>query len=219
MQRGKGAQPFSILLQTTGKALIGEVKQRQPALLNGELRQGLPLIQSRIDAGWVVAAAVEQHHVTRLGVVEACQQAVKVQRMVSRVIVSIFAHLQPGCIKHAFMVRPAWVAHPDAHNVGVFRQEVCRHAQRASAARGLRRTGALVVNDRIAFAKQQLLGATAKFRDPVNAEIVLRRLVLQQILLGFLHAGQHRRFTGFIFIDADAKVNFCRTLVGTKQIG
>jgi len=84
------------------------------------------------------------------------------------------------------MVRPAWVAHPDALNVGVFRQEVCRYAQRAGAARGLRRTGALVVNDRIAFAKQQLLGATAKLRDPVNAEIVLRRLVLQQILLGFL---------------------------------
>jgi hypothetical protein len=42
MQRSKGAQAFSIFFQTAGKALVGEVEQRQPAFFNGQLRQLLP---------------------------------------------------------------------------------------------------------------------------------------------------------------------------------
>ena len=34
VQRSKGAQTFSIFFQTAGKALVGEIKQREPAFFH-----------------------------------------------------------------------------------------------------------------------------------------------------------------------------------------
>ena len=96
MQSGESAQAFSIFFQAAGKALVGKVKQRQPAFLYGELRQLLPLLQRRIDTGWVMAAAVEQNHVAGLRFGQAGQQPVEVEFVVSGIVVGIFANFQPG---------------------------------------------------------------------------------------------------------------------------
>ena len=96
MQRSESAQAFRVFFQTAGKALIGEVKQRQPAFLYRQLRQLLPLLKRRIDTGRVVAAAVEQHHVAGLGFVQAGQQTVEVEFVVSGVVIGIFANFQAG---------------------------------------------------------------------------------------------------------------------------
>jgi len=48
MNRSKRAQTFSIFFQATGKALIGEVKQREPAFFNGQFCQLFPLFQRRV---------------------------------------------------------------------------------------------------------------------------------------------------------------------------
>ena len=153
MQRGKCAQAFCIFLQTTGEALVGEVKQRQPAFIQRQLRQLLPLFQRRINAGWVMAAAVEQNDIARLRLRQAVQQAVKVQRMVLCVVIGIFTHFQTRRIEYALMVRPAWIAHPDAFYIGIFSEKIRCHTQCAGAARGLGSAGAFVGDKRIAFAE------------------------------------------------------------------
>ena len=166
-----------------------------------------------------MAAAVEQHHVAGLGFGQAGQQTLKVQRMVSGVVVGIFAHFQPGRGKHALVVRPAWVAHPHAFHVGVFGEEVSRDTQSASTAWGLRSTGAFISDNRIAFTEQQLLGAATKFRNTIDAQIVFSRFIFQQVLLCFLDAGQNGCFTGFILVNTNSEVNLFRAVIGTKQIG
>ena len=219
MHCGERAQAFGIFFQTTGEALVGKVKQRQPAFFYGQLRQMFPLLKRWIDTGWVVAAAVEQHHVTCLRLTQARQQAVKVQRVVCCVVVGVFTHFQTRRVKYALVVRPAWIAYPDTLHRGVFRKEIRRHAQRAGTARGLCRTGTFVTHNCTAFTEQQLLGAATKFRDTINTEVVFGGFVFQQILLSFLNAGQYRSFAGFIFIYTNTQVDFARAVVGTKQIG
>ena len=166
-----------------------------------------------------MAAAVEQHHITRLSLVQAGQQTVEVQRVVSRVVVSIFAYFQACRVEYALVVWPAWVAHPDTLNRGVFRKEIRRDAQRAGTARGLCCTRTLVAHNCTAFAEQQFLSATTKFRDTINTEVIFGGFIFQQILLSFFNAGQHRGFAGFIFIYTNTQVDFTRAVVGTKQIG
>ena len=219
MQRNERAQTFGIFFQTTGKALVGEVEQRQPAFFNGQLRQLLPLLQRRIDTGWVMAAAMEQNHVTRLGFIEACQHTVEVEGMVGRIVIGIFANFQTCGIKDAFVVRPARVAYPDAFYCGVLRQEVSGNAQGAGAARGLGGTCALIADDGASFTEQQFLGAATKFRNTVDTQIVFCGFIFQQILFCFFNAGQDRGFTRFIFVNTNPEVNFSRAVIGTKQIG
>jgi hypothetical protein len=154
-----------------------------------------------------MAAAVEQNHVARLRFVQAGQQTVEVERVVSRVVVGIFAHFQPGGIKHAFMVRPARVAYPHAFNVGVLRQEVSGDAQ-APVPPGSARCGRVYRDNCASFTEQQLLGAATKFRNTIDAQIVFSGFIFQQILLCFFNAGQDRCFTRFIFVNTNSEVNF-----------
>ena len=219
VQRGKCAQAFGIFFQTASKALVGEVKQRQPTFFNRQICQLLPLLQRRVDTGWVMAAAMEQHHVTRLGFIQARQQAVEVEGMLFRIVVVIFAYFQARSAKDALVVRPAWVADPNALHVSVFCEEIRRYAQCACAAWGLSGARAFVTNDAVAFAEQQLLRAATKLRNTINTEIVFGGLILQQILLSFFNAGQHRRLAGLIFINTNPEIDFSRAFVGAKQIG
>ncbi|MNP26957.1 hypothetical protein D3C76_1198410 [compost metagenome] len=166
-----------------------------------------------------MAAAVEQDHIARLRFAQACQQTVKVESVISRVVVSVFTHFQTCRVEDALMVRPAWVAHPDGFYAGIFGEEIRRHAQGTGTARGLCGAGTFIADNRVAFAEQQLLSATTKFRDAVDAEVVFGIFVFQQILLSFFNAGQYRGLAGLIFIDTNTQVDFSRAVIGTKQIG
>jgi hypothetical protein len=106
------------------------------------------------------------------------------------------------------VVRPGRVAHPNGFRTGIFRQEICGYAQCAGTARGLCGASTFVANNAAAFAKQEFLRATAKFRNTVDAEVVFGVFIFQQILLSLFNAGQYRGFAGFIFIDTNAEVNF-----------
>ncbi|MCS5949837.1 hypothetical protein LNO88_09215 [Klebsiella pneumoniae subsp. pneumoniae] len=62
---------------------------------------------------------------------------------------------------------------PHTFHVGVFGEEVCGDTQRTGTARCLRGAGAFISDNRIAFTEQQLLGAATKFRNTIDAQIVL----------------------------------------------
>lgn len=83
MALGEDAQPFGIFLYTTGKTLIGEVKQRQPAGGGALFGQGAPLISSGVNAGRVVAAAVQQHQIAGLRFAERPCMAAKSRPLVA----------------------------------------------------------------------------------------------------------------------------------------
>ncbi|MNT35254.1 hypothetical protein D3C72_1712750 [compost metagenome] len=117
------------------------------------------------------------------------------------------------------MVRPAWVADPDAFSAGLVGDEVSCHTQAAGATRRLRGARTLVGNDWALFAEQQLLRAVGESGDALNAEIVFGGFIFQQILLSFFNAGQDRSFAGFVFVDANAQIDFVRARVGAENVG
>ena len=60
---GERLQADGVLVDAVGKALVGEVQQRQDAARVDRVGQLLPLLGRRVDAGRVVAAAVQQDDV------------------------------------------------------------------------------------------------------------------------------------------------------------
>ena len=166
-----------------------------------------PLLKRWIDTGWVVAAAVEQHHVTRLRFAQACQQAVKVQRVVCCVVVGVFTHFQTRRIKYALVVRPAWIAYPDTLHRGVF-------ARKSAATRSAPVPPGSVPYGHVCHSQLHCLYRTAAHgcSDQIQGYHQYRGsfggFVFQQILLSFLNAGQYRSFAGFIFIYTNTRVDF-----------
>ncbi len=155
----------------------------------GKLSQLTPLFGGGIDASWVMAATVKHHQVASRGILQATQQAIKVQRMVGSVIVGIFPHLQTHGGEDVFMVWPAWVADSNALSIGLIGDKVSRYPQGTGATGRLHGTCALVSDDRALFTEQQLLRAVGEYRNTFNTEIVFGGLILQQILLSFFDAG------------------------------
>ena len=149
-----------------------------------------------------MAAAVEQHHIAGLRLFQAVQQAVEIQRVVGGVVVGVFQHFQAHGAKDVLVVRPAWVANPDAFGAGLVSDKVCRNAQAAGAAWRLCGARATIGDDRALFAEQQFLRAAGERRDALNTEIVFGGLIFQQILLSFLRWSAPG-FTGFVFINAN----------------
>jgi hypothetical protein len=215
MQRSEGAQTFSIFFQTAGEALVGKVEQRQPAFSTDSFASCCHCS----SVGSIPVGLWQQPWNSTTSpacFAQAGQQTVKVQRVVSRVVVGIFTHFQTRRVKHALVVRPAWVAYPHAFHEVFFARKSA--ATRSAVPPGLRGAG-VYRHNRAAFTEQQLLGAATKFRNTIDTEVVFGGFIFQQILLCFFNAGQYRSFTGFIFINTNTQVDFARAVIGTKQIG
>ncbi len=92
----KDTQTLRVLFQSLSKALIGEVEQRQPTVSHREFGQLLPLLNGRINPCRVMAAAVEQHNIARLGIAQAVKHAVEVQRVFAGIVIVVFCYFQPA---------------------------------------------------------------------------------------------------------------------------
>ncbi|WP_432763720.1 aminotransferase class I/II-fold pyridoxal phosphate-dependent enzyme, partial [Escherichia coli] len=53
------------------------------------------------DAGWVMAAAMEQHYVASLSFVQAVNQCIEVKGVIFRIIISVLTNFQTGRVKDA----------------------------------------------------------------------------------------------------------------------
>ncbi len=99
MHSRESAQSFSIFFQTTGKTLVSESNSGNQPFSTGELCQCLPLFQRRVDTGWVMAAAMEQHYVASLSFVQAVNQRIEVKSVIFRIIIAYSRTSRPAELK------------------------------------------------------------------------------------------------------------------------
>ena len=74
----EGAQAVCVFFEAVAEALVGEVKQGQPAFFGRKFGEGFPLFGRGVDAGGVVAAAVQEDDVAFLRLAEVFNHAVPV---------------------------------------------------------------------------------------------------------------------------------------------
>ena len=116
------------------KALIGEVEQRQPAFFRRHFRQCFPLFGSRVDAGRIVAAAVQQHHVAGFGLGQIGNQAVPIQAVRCLVVIAVIADIDADGIENGVVVRPGGNGNPHVLRAGLAFDKFGGDAQCACAA-------------------------------------------------------------------------------------
>ena len=219
MALGEDAQPLGIFLYTTGKTLIGEVKQRQPAGGGALFGQGAPLISCGVNAGRVVAAAVQQHQIAGLRFAERGLHGGKVETLGRRIVVLVPLDGEAGGLEHADVVGPGGIGDPDGLGQTVAHHELGGDAQGTCTTRRLGCLGAAAGNQGGILPEQQLLHYAAIFDIAFNTEVVLGLLVGEQLLLCFLDAMKDRSGTGLILVDPDPQIDLVAARVGTEGFG
>ena len=219
MALGEDAQTFGILFDTAGKALIGEVKQRQPAGSSTLLGQCAPLISGRVDTGRVVAAAVQQHQIACLHFSQRGLHGGKVETLAGRIVVLVPLDGKASSLEHADVVGPGGIGDPDSLGQTVAHHELGGDAQGTGTARRLSSLGPAAGDQRRIVPEQQLLHDAAIFDIAFDTEVILGLLVGQELLLGFLDAVENGGGTGLILVDPDPQVDLVAARVSTEGFG
>jgi hypothetical protein len=203
--RGIGLQPVA-------EALIGKVDEGDQPALRDEVGDGAPLVEIEIGAGRIVAAAVQQDEIARLGPPERVHHPVEAQSAALAGIIRISDQLDAGGAEQRRMIGPGRLADEDAC-LGVRpRDQVGAEPQRAAAARRLQPDDAIVVAR--AGAEHDRLDQSGETGVAGRAEIGLGLLRVGQDALGRLDALQDRRVAGGVAVDADADVDLGRARIG-----
>ena len=219
MALGEDAQTFGILFDTTGKALIGKVKQRQPAGGSTLLGQGAPLIASGVDTGRVVAAAVQQHQIAGLNFSQRGLHGGKIEPLGGGVVVLVPLDGQASGLEYADVVGPGGIGDPDGLGQTVAHHEFGGDTQSTGTARRLGGLGTATGNQRSILSEQQLLHDAAIFDIAFNTEVVLGLLVGQELLLGFLDAVKNGGGTGLVLVDPYAQIDLVAARVSAEGFG
>ncbi|MNV36380.1 hypothetical protein D3C71_1278550 [compost metagenome] len=192
--------------------MIREVDQWQQFALAYYLQHPLPVILGQVETGRVVAAGVQQDHVTLGRFVERRQHAVDVETVVAA-HVRVVADLDLGCRKNRFVDRPGRVAQPHATPWQALGDKVRAQAQSPGAARSLGGAGALCADQLRVGTQHQLIDRFAERRFAVTTDVGLGGLAVHQALLGKFHRLENRRQALGVFIDTHAQIELARVRV------
>ncbi len=207
------AQAIGVGLHARTQPLIGKIENRQDTSLGEQRRDFVPLCFGVINPGRVMAAAVQQHCVTRLGLRQRRLERIEIGKTVGG---HVAERLQLGArSRHDLrVVGPRRCAHPDALDA----RTLChfdRKTHRAGSARSLHafdlravEIGAENIGD------QRVNEAHVAFR----AEVCLRILRFDQLRFSRLDRLEHRRAAFGRAIDADAKVDLVLARVGIVEL-
>ena len=204
----KRAQTVCVFFQAVGKALVGKVKQRQPAFFGRHFGQRVPLFGCGVDAGRVVAAAVQQHHVACLRLRQIFQQPRPIQAVRLFVVIAVIADVHAHRVENGVVVRPGGRGNPHVFRIGLAFDEFGRHAQRTGATQTLRGFGTFFCNDFVSRAKQQFLRGGVIGGHAVDGQVVFGVFLCQQARFGFFNGFQNRCLSLRVFIHADAQIDF-----------
>ena len=163
-----------------------------------------------------MARALQQDDVSGRGRPERRQHPSRVDRSPGLVEVRIRPQRESRQAEELRMVRPGRLAQPDRLRGPSLEEEVGSHPQRTGSARGLgrHRTTAgcyLVVGSEDEVSNGLLVAGT-----PVDREVALGSVLLEDAALRLLDRGQRRRQAGFVDVDPDRKVHLVRAAVGPE---
>lgn len=92
---------------TTGKALVGHVKESKVTLLLHDIADLAPLVLGGVNTSRVVSASVEHDDAVVGGGLDVCNQTLEVESDGVLVVVAVLLYLQTGVLKHSVVVGPA----------------------------------------------------------------------------------------------------------------
>ena len=139
---GEQAGRPCVFLQSVAKTLVGKVDQWQQFATAYHVQHLQPVRLGQVKAGRVVAAGVQQHHITLGGVLQRFEHGRYIELVVAAHI-GVVTDLQPGGGKDGFVDRPGWIAQPDATARQALRDKIGAQAQGPGTARGLGRCSTL----------------------------------------------------------------------------
>ena len=211
------AQAVGVFFQTIAEALVGKVKQWQPAFFGRKFCQSFPLFVRRVDAGRVVAAAVQQDDIAFLRLAQVFNHTVPIQTVFGGIIVAIRFVLDTDRFGDGIVVWPSRIGNPDGLRIQLTFGKLGRNTQCACTAKALRCFGTTAGNDFVVFAKQQNLGLLVVVGNAVDGEVVFGGFAFQQAFFSLFDGFDNGCRAGCVFVHADAEVDFFRAGFGFER--
>ncbi len=215
--RGHEARAVRVLVEPFGETLIREVDERHETALLAELRQRFPLLVREIGAARVVTAAVNQHELAGLRLVELADHRVEVHAVVRVVVVRVGLELEARHLQQRNVVRPRRVADVHARVRLAAREQMPGDAQAAAAARRLHGRHATGFERRMILAVQQLRNAGVETRVARDRHVGLAVLRVEDRLLRAFDAREHGRAALLVLVDANGEVDLAGMRVRAEQ--
>ncbi len=211
-QHPRGQQ---IGLQAVAETVVGEVDEGHPAPAGGRLGERLPVVQQRVHARGVVAAALEQDHVVPLRFLQFPQHTGRVEAALG-VAPAVRAHAQPGGLQDGPVVDVGRIADPHRGARAGPADQVGQQPQRAGARDGLDGRGPVGGPGRT---QDQLQQGAIEGRVAGEPAVLLGLGALGQADLGLAHGGHDGCGARLVPVDAEDEVEAFGSLVTAELVG
>lgn len=210
-------QAIGIFFQAVAEALVGKVKQQQPALFSRKSSQNSPLFGHRVDIDRIVAAAVQRGDVVFLRLAQAFNHAIPIQAIFSGIIVAIGSVLDTDRFGGCVMVWPGRIGDPDGLYVQLTLGKLSRNMQCAYTAKALRCLGATARDDFMVPAKQQNLSLFVVVGNTTDGQVVFGCFTFQQAFFSLFDGLDSGYCTGCALVHIDTGIDFFGTGFGSER--
>lgn len=204
-----------VRLQAVAQPVVRQVHERHPPGLHGQVGKRLPGLGGRVDAGGVVAAALEQHDVVAAGLPQVPQQALGVGPAL-RVEPGVRAHAQPGGLQDGPVVHVGGVADPHRRAGPGPADQVGQQPQRTAARDGLDGDGTL---GGTALAQHHRQHRAVEGQIAGEPAVLLGEGTFRQAYLGLADRRHDRGPAGVVAVDAEDEVQALGPGVGAVRLG
>ncbi len=178
----------------------------------------LPLFDRGIDSGRVVTTGVQADNVTGGDFGQRVQHCLCIERSGSCVVVAVGVDFESGGGEDAGVIGPGRSTAPDPGIGKRSLQELGRHSQRPRASGCLDGGSAARGGDFVFGSKQQSASQVAELLHPVDAQVALGCLGLDQPTFGLLDAVEHRSDPGGILVDSGGEVDLALGRIGSEGL-
>ena len=193
----------SIFVGITGsESLVSHVEESVVLSILDGPRDLLPLLDSWVDASWVVCASVEKEDGSLLSTLDIGNHALEVETNGVLVIVPVLGDLESGVGEDGTVVGPGWVWDVDLLCSWVpFGEELATNAESASAGDGLGDDEAVESGGALTVGEDG--GSLSEFWYTGDAGVLLIHLSLDDLVLGGANRWQNVWLSGIITVCAN----------------
>lgn len=194
----------SIFVGVTGsESLVSHVEESVVLSILDGLGDLLPLLDSWVDASWVVCASVEEEDGSLLSTLDIGNHALEVETNGVLVVVSVLGYLESGVGEDGTVVGPGWVWDVDLLCAWVpFGEELSTDAESASAGDGLGDDEAVESGGALTVGEDG--GSLGELWDTGDAGVLLVHLSLDDLILSGANRWENVWLSGIVTVCANA---------------
>lgn len=177
---------------TTGKALVGHIKESEVALLLHDIANLAPLVLGGINTGGVVSTGVQQDDAVVGSGLDVSDEALEVKANSVLVVVTVGGDLHSGVLEDGGMVGPAGSGKVDLLSVRVEAlQESTSDSQGTGTGNGLSDNKTVLLDDGGVAAIGQLRSSLCKGRNTSDTSIFFVETRRNDLVFGSANRGQN----------------------------